>query len=259
MAHHRFFVTTSLPEAGADAWPVPLSPNDLHHLVRVVRLAPGERVVLVGRGGQSAEAVLRSISAEGVVADVEPPVAGSARPRVALAQGLTRRERMEYAIQKTTELGVSEIVPVGFARSVVKLADERAEARRTRWQRIAEEAAKQSQRSDVPLVLEATDLAGLIELAKGYDVVLVPWEEDAHSAGGVGEALGRAGANAQTSVLVVVGPEGGLEAAEVDELVTSAAGIRVSLGDTILRTETAAVIAVALAAYELGGLGGRGR
>ena len=258
MSLHRFFVTAPLPAAATGGWPVPLSDADLHHLAHVLRLAPGSRVVLAGPDGRVAEAVLREMGPGGVTADVGEPRPGARHPRVALAQGLTRRERMELAIAKSTEIGVAEIIPVAFARSVVRLDEGRARARVERWGRIAEEAAKQSQRAEVPLVRDTTGLAGLIEAARGFDVVLVPWEEDAGAAPGIGQALEAAGAAADPSVLVVIGPEGGLEASEVAAL-EAAGARRVSLGDTILRTETAAVVATALALYSLGGLGGRGR
>jgi 16S rRNA (uracil1498-N3)-methyltransferase len=222
-------------------------------------MSVGERVVFVDPAGREAEAVLVDVAPESVTADVAVPSQSASGPRVALAQGLARRERMELVIQKATELGVTEILPVAFARSVVKLAEEKAGKRTERWRRIAEEAAKQSQRATVPLVREPVDLRGLIVAAKDFDVVLVPWEETVGTpAPGIGEALDAAGATGHTSVLLVIGPEGGLEPSEVAALERDAGGV-VSLGDTVLRTETAGVVAAALAIYELGGLGGRPR
>jgi 16S rRNA (uracil1498-N3)-methyltransferase len=260
MSLHRFFVTGALPDGETAGWPVPLSPKDLRHLGLVLRLAPGERVVFADPNGREADGLLVEVSAEAVVADMASPTRPAARPRVALAQGLARRERMEFVVQKVTELGASELLPVAFARSVVKLDEEKAGKRTERWRRIAEEAAKQSQRAEVPLVREPVALSGLLEVAKGFDVVLVAWEESVGTpVPGIGEALDTAGATARTSVLLVIGPEGGLESGEVEELERQAGAVRVGLGDTVLRTETAGVIAVALATYELGGLGGRPR
>lgn len=256
MSFHRFFITSPLPSSACDGWTVPLRDRDLHHLSHVLRLKSGDRVVLAGPDGREAEATLESVSAAAITANLEAPRERPAGPRVVLAQGLTRRERMELAIQKATEVGVSEVVPVAFARSVVKLDEGRADARIERWQRVAEEAAKQSQRALIPVVRSSTDLTGLLVLAEGFDVVLVPWEEAADSAPGIGEALAAAGATSASSVLVVIGPEGGLEVGEVAAL-ERAGALRVSLGDTILRTETAAVVATSLVLYELGGLGGR--
>jgi 16S rRNA (uracil1498-N3)-methyltransferase len=260
MSLHRFFLTGDLPESATAGWAVPLSPKDLRHLGLVLRLTPGERVMFADPRGREAEGLLVDVSAEALVADMAAPTRPVARPRVALAQGLARRERMEFVVQKVTELGASELLPVAFARSVVKLDEEKAGKRTERWRRIAEEAAKQSQRAEVPLVREPVALHGLIEAAKGFDVVLVAWEESVGTpVPGIGEALDAAGATGHTSVLLVIGPEGGLESAEVEALERDAAAVRVGLGDTVLRTETAGVIAVAIASYELGGLGGRPR
>jgi 16S rRNA (uracil1498-N3)-methyltransferase len=262
MSLHRFFTTAPLPATATDTSVLPLSERDLRHLLLVLRLQPGDRVMLADPSGLVAEAVIRDVSGARVTADVGAPVVSSARPRVALAQGLARRERMEFVVQKATELGVSEIVPVAFVRSVVKLSEDRAGKRTERWRRIAEEAAKQSQRAEIPLVREPVGLAGLLDVTAVYDVVLIPWEECVGSPTplpSVGEALAAAEATSRSSVLVIIGPEGGFEPGEVSALVQAAGAIPVSLGDTILRTETASVVAITLASYELGGLGGRAR
>lgn len=259
MSLHRFFITAPLPDSATAGWPVPLTSKDLRHLGLVLRMAPGARVVLSDPHGREAQAVLADVTPDAVTADVAAPAARAAGPRVALAQGLTRRERMELVLQKATELGVAEVVPVAFARSVVKLDDGKASARTERWRRIVEEAAKQSQRADVPLVREPVGLDALLEAAAAFDIVLVPWEETVGTpAPGIGDALAAADATARTSVLVVIGPEGGIDASEVEALQRAGATV-VGMGDTVLRTETAGIVAAALAIYELGGLGGRSR
>jgi 16S rRNA (uracil1498-N3)-methyltransferase len=265
MSLHRFFIEGPLPDAPASDWPVPLGRRDAHHLAVVLRMKAGDRVVLADTSRRQAEAVLRSVGPDGVTADVEAPVAATVGPRVGLAQGLARRERMETAVEKATELGAAEIVPVRFARSVVKLDREKGADRTDRWRRIVLAAAKQSQRAEAPVVLEPVGVAGLIEIASAYDVVLVPWEETvgggAGRAGapGIPEALAAAGAGPETSVLVVIGPEGGLETHEVERLVRDAGGVVCGMGETVLRTETAAIVALALAIHTLGGLGRRAR
>ena len=257
MTLHRFFLEGPLPEIG-EGVELAMSRADRHHLARVLRLVDGDRIVVAGRDGREAEATVRSATVERVTADVGPAIERPRRPRVVLAAGVARRERMEFTIQKSTELGVAEIWPLASARCVVRLDEDRSARRGERWRRIAQEAAKQSQRPDVPVVRDAMSLDELLAETGRFDVVLVPWEEAAHTAVGIGEALDAHNAKADSAVLVVVGPEGGFEPAEVSALQDVGAHI-VSLGDTVLRTETAAVVAVALAAYELGALGGRGR
>jgi len=258
MTLHRFFLEGALPTDGSCGVELELSESDRHHLTRVLRLGTGDRIAVVDTEGRAAEATLVASSSESVTADVGPVIERPRRPCVVLAAGIARRERMEFTIQKATELGVSEIWPLASARCVVRLDEDRAGRRGDRWRRIAEEAAKQSQRSEVPVVREAMSVDVLLAEAGRFDVILVPWEEAASTAVGIGEALDAEDATADASVLVVVGPEGGFEAAEVDALQDSGARI-VSLGSTVLRTETAAMVAVALTAYELGALGGRGR
>jgi 16S rRNA (uracil1498-N3)-methyltransferase len=258
MTLHRFFLEGDLGNSAAQAVELALCEADRHHLVRVLRLVPGDRVVVADPRGIVAEATLVEVSAERVVADLDAPMARPGRPRIVLAPGLARRERMEFTVQKCTELGVDEIWPVLTQRCVVRMDEDRAGRRTERWRRIAEEAAKQSQRADVPAVREPLTLGALAAEAGRFDVVLVPWEESSSGGLGIGAALDTAGATAETTVLVVIGPEGGLTESEVATL-EAAGGVAVTLGDTVLRTETAAVVAVALVAYELGALGGRGR
>jgi 16S rRNA (uracil1498-N3)-methyltransferase len=261
MSLHRFFATGPLPEHATSDMPLPLDARDVHHLVHVLRIRDAERIVLAGADGREAGVALTHVAADEVRGDVGEPVVRAPGPRVTLMQALTKRERMELVVQKATELGVAEIVPVVTARTIVKLDEGKASRRAERWQRIAEEAAKQSQRAFVPPVREPIALSELPKLFERFAIVLVPWEEEAASAPGIGEALRAVGFAAGTvtppSVAVVIGPEGGLEEAEVALLVSRGA-VTVSLGDTVLRTETAGIVAVALTAYELGGLGNRG-
>jgi 16S rRNA (uracil1498-N3)-methyltransferase len=255
---HRFFIDAAVsgsPEAGVE---LALSEHDRHHLVRVLRLGAGDRIIVVDTEGREAECTLVEVSPDRVTADLDAAVIRPRRPRVVIAPAISRRERMELTVQKVTELGVAEIWPLLTARCVVRLDDGRAGRKAERWRRIAEEAAKQSQRETVPLVREPMTIAELAADAGCCDVVLVPWEEASAGGLGMGQALDRAGATAETSVLVAIGPEGGLEEGEIAAL-EAAGGVVVTLGDTVLRTETAAIVAAALAMYELGALGGRGR
>jgi 16S rRNA (uracil1498-N3)-methyltransferase len=258
MTLHRFFLTALLGDAPASGVELALSASDRHHLAGVLRLVAGDRVIVADPQGRESTATLVEVSRERVLADLDVPFDRPRRPRVVLAPAVARRERMELTIQKVTELGVSEIWPVLTARCVVRLDEDRAGKRAERWRRIAEEAAKQSQRESVPVVREPMTITELLAEAGTFDVVLVPWEETSAAGLGIGAALDAAGATPDTSVLLVIGPEGGLEESEVAAL-EAAGGVVVTLGDTVLRTETASIVAAALAIYELGALGGRAR
>ena len=149
-------------------------------------------------------------------------------------------------------IGVARIVPVMCSRSVVKLDAEKAAERAERWRRVALAAAKQSKRADVPHVDDPLGFADVPAALAGHDLVLVAWEEA--SGRGIREAIAAASLPADSRVAIVVGPEGGLAAEEVAVLERIGA-VTCTLGPTILRAETAAVVAAALVIHELGGLG----
>jgi 16S rRNA (uracil1498-N3)-methyltransferase len=248
MASHRFFAEGTLPTT-SDPAVLPLSEADLHHLRDVARLGAGEEIVVVAEG--TAHRVLLTgvgETAEGRVLEVLP---ARMLARLTLVQGLAKGEKMDDVVRQATELGVSRIIPFAAERSVVRLDGAKAAARVERWRRIAGEAAKQAQRIDLPSVrsiAKLEDLAGML----ASSVVLVAWE-DAEAAPGIGDAIDSR-LDPDTDVAVVVGPEGGLTPFEVTTLASAGATV-VSLGGTVLRTETAGVVATALALYARGGLG----
>ncbi|MDO9557160.1 MAG: RsmE family RNA methyltransferase [Coriobacteriia bacterium] len=248
MSAHRFFLTAPLPETGV----LPLSAEDEHHLRVVLRLTRGDEIVVVGTDARAALVRLTSvgdhIEAE-LVAEVPAPVL----PRLTLVQGICKGEKMDLVVRQATELGVERVVPLQSSRGVVRLDDRKRVARQERWQRIAEQAAKQSQQVRIPQIAPVTDLVDLEPLLATVKHTLVCWEEA--SGVGIGDTLASRGANAADAVAIVVGPEGGFCAEEVDALVAYG-GVAVSLGETVLRTETAGTVASAIALYELGGLGG---
>jgi 16S rRNA (uracil1498-N3)-methyltransferase len=248
---HRFFVEQAL---GDDT--VVVTGDDLHHLRDVLRLAPGDEIAVAGRDGRQGVARLTHVGRDEAVAEVLRELPTAFDPDVTLIQGLSRGPKMDLVMQKVTEVGVRRIAPVVMRRSVVKLDPGERAGRADRWRKIVAEAAKQSQRATLPEVDEPVESARIADALAGLDVVLVPWEESAGC--GIGDALRQAGATAASRVGVVIGPEGGMEAAEVERLVELGA-VPVTLGPTILRTETAAIVAVALVSYELGGLGGAAR
>ncbi|MDI6902003.1 MAG: 16S rRNA (uracil(1498)-N(3))-methyltransferase [Anaerosomatales bacterium] len=252
MALHRFFCEGPLP---AESGTLSLSAADIHHVRDVLRLAPGDEVVCVGADGIAARVRLTLVAEtiEGTVLGELPP---ARLPRVTLVQGVGKGEKMDAVVRQCTEIGVERIVPLTSSRTVVRLDARKAEARRERWQRIAAEAAKQAQRDAVPEVAAVSTLADVAAELGRHALALVCWEDA--EAEGVRAAIARHAPAPGASVAVVVGPEGGLSAEEVDALIDAGA-VPVSLGPTILRTETAGVVASALVIHELGGLGGEPR
>ncbi len=233
---HSFFAAEA-PSAGAL---VSLVPEDARHAAQVVRLRPGEQAELHHEGGRwLAEAVALSPD-QAVFRVLEPLPSTEPALRVTLFQGLPKADKMELIVQKAVELGAEAVVPVAMQRCVVRLDARDAERKRERWQKIAREAAKQSKRCTLPQVGAPLDLSGLIDALPGFDAALVPWEE--------ARALSLAGFRAANPdvrrLALVIGPEGGIEPAEIARL--EAAGCRsVTLGPRILRTETAGPAALA--------------
>jgi 16S rRNA (uracil1498-N3)-methyltransferase len=251
MSAHRFFIVAPLGEGPEQL--LPLAPDDAHHAVAVLRVRPGEELDVVEPTGRVMRVEVVSAGAEGVFARLLREVATTAQPQVTLVQGVAKGDKMDDIVRQAVELGAEKIMPVLTARSVVKLDTRKRAERGARWRRVAEAAAKQSKRNAIPVVEDPTTLRGLEVVFAGYDLVAVLWEE----CDGLGlvDAVSPFAARPNARVAVVVGPEGGLTAEEVTRLVDAGA-VAVTLGPSILRTETAAVAAVALALSALGGLGG---
>jgi len=273
---HRFFVgfdpvaldgSPSMPD-GTETAPgacgvAPLNPGqlvalgetDAQHAARVLRLRPGDRVILCDGRGFDYEAELVTVAAGQVTARViaRTPSRGEPPLHLSLVQGIPKGDKMDLVVQKAVEVGVSRIVPVFTARTVVEWDAAKAQDRRRRWQRIAYEAAKQAHRGQVPVVAPVTTLERFLNeyhMGSEWGHLVVPWEE----ARGVGlrkvlRAL------AAGPVTVVIGPEGGLEPGEV-ALAESRGGQTVTLGPRLLRTETAGAVAASIILYEWGDLGG---
>jgi 16S rRNA (uracil1498-N3)-methyltransferase len=227
--------------------------GDAHrYLSRVLRLAPGAHVDLFDGRGTEVAAIIISIDAREVtfVLGERRQVVQRPTPPLTLLQGLPRAERMDLVVQKATELGAARVVPVRTARSA---AGQRG--RPDRWEKIAIEAARQSGRADWPELAPVTGLEEALNALAGGGLRIVPWEE-APQAQPFGAILATAtvGVTAPTAVTLLIGPEGGLTGEEV-ELATSAGFQIATLGPRILRTETAAIVAVALVQSALGALG----
>jgi 16S rRNA (uracil1498-N3)-methyltransferase len=208
--------------------------DEHHYLAHVRRARPGEVVELVDGAGRRAAATIARLSAgeTALIAGPPEPIA-SAPPRVRALVPLIKGDRMDACIEKLVEVGVDAIVVWPAARSVARLDDARRAARLARYRAIAQAAARQSGRAQVPDVAAAASLAAaLADLPAGHRLVLDPASDAPLDLD--------AGA---TDVAIASGPEGGLTAGERDQLVEFAP---LGLGPRVLRADTAPVIAVAL-------------
>ena len=218
--------------------------EDVRHIARVLRLRPGDGVVLCDGRVREYTAVIERIGETEVVCRLGPGRPSPAEPahRVTLFQALPKSGKMETLVQKCVELGVFAVAPVVTARCVA-LPTKEFEKKRLRYQRVALEAAKQSRRGIVPEVLGVQALSAVD--FSGFDTALVAYENERERS--LKEAL-RGGAGGR--IALVVGPEGGFEEGEAADLARRGV-VAVSLGARILRTETAGMAMLAQVLYEL--------
>lgn len=246
MACPRFFIDGSVP--ASDEVAVPIAAEELRHITDVLRVRPGERLALVEPTGDAYLVETVAASSRGLFVRRIEPIERVWEPHVTVVLGVAKGGKVDEAVQGAVEVGVEAIWPVSFRRDVVKLDPRKAVQRTERWRRVAAAAGKQSQRSVVPVLREPLTFDALLSELASFDVVLVAWEEARGTT--IREALRIAGASSDARVAIVVGSEGGLTGAEVGSL--SEAGAKaVTLGPTILRAETAGVVAPALVIAEL--------
>jgi len=247
MSERRFLVPPGSLAAGAGTRVI-LRGDEHHHLARVLRLAAGDAVGLFDGAGAGCLGRVERIERDATQVMVERLDDRAVEPRrmVTLAQAIPRNpDRMDLVVQKTTEVGVSRIVPVVAERSVAR-PGQGSRTRLERWRRIAADAARQSGRLRIPAVDGPVPWEEFLRRSEESDVRLVLSTEDPAAA----PLAGAAGAG---SVIIAVGPEGGWS--DGDLAGARAAGYRsVRLGPRILRSETAGIVAVALALYEAGDL-----
>ncbi|MCL5291228.1 MAG: 16S rRNA (uracil(1498)-N(3))-methyltransferase [Actinobacteria bacterium] len=237
----RFFVPSGSIQDGT----VTITGLDVRHIATVLRLSPGDKVEVVDEESILYYVELVSIEKDRVVGRVTEKL-GSAleEASVLLFQGLPKGTKMDDVVRGAVEVGADRIVPVITERSVPELDRLKAERRAARWRRIAAEASKQARRVHEVDVSSPVEFAEALQLLERYDAILVFWEEEEKSF--PFEAL-RPGVR---EVAVFVGPEGGLTEGEVRAL-KEVGGIPVTLGKSLLRTETAGVVASAITRYEL--------
>ncbi len=220
-----------------------LTGADCNHIKNVLRMKKGD-TLLISCDGKSHLCSLTECEQDFALAqiikenfqDTELPV------KIYLFQGLPKADKMELIIQKAVELGVHKIIPVEMNRCVVKLDDKKKISKASRWQAIAESAAKQSKRTLVPKVSVPVTYAEAIKEASSLNLFLVPYENERGMAT-TKEALSFI--KKSSSVGIIIGPEGGFEEAEIEKALSSGGKV-ISLGERILRTETAAITAVGM-------------
>lgn len=224
-----------LPSVGSS---VVLDGPEGRHAATVRRIRPGEQVIIAdgaGRGirGPVTEAVKSSITVEVRQTMITP----EPKIKIAVAQALAKGDRSDIALEMITELGASMIIPWQSARSIVRWSGDRADKSHAKWQATVREATKQSRRLRIPLVDQLASTRQLATKINDHDLTLILHEEATLR-------LPELTLPDSGRIMIIVGPEGGIAPDELD-LLTAAGGQPVSISDGVLRTSTAAAVAIA--------------
>lgn len=245
---HRFFVDKdNITESNIE-----IIGEDVKHIKNVLRLDIDSVISICDKEENDYIVKIKEINKHNILCEIiekykskgEPPI------EINLYQGIPKSSKMDIIVQKATEIGVRKIIPVITDRTVVKIQDRKKEDKKIdRWQRIAEEAAKQSKRGLIPEVTNILTLKEVVNILTNEDFVLVPYENENQVSlkDVINSYKGK-------KINILIGPEGGFEESEINELKNINAHI-VTLGPRILRTETAGLTTSAIVLYELGDLG----
>lgn len=243
MTRHRFFVPPS--QVRGDTITLD-DPAQLHHLRDVLRLGPGDRVACFDGQGSEWIGTISQASPKRLVIQVEQHRTETPGVHIWIAPAMLKADHFEWLIQKVTELGIARLSPLATTHTVVRLSEDQARARLARWQRIALEAAKQCQRSTIPVIDSVQPLESFLRQAEPRALILMPTL--AVTAIPLREILSNQ--RSGSGVAVLIGPEGDFTAEEV--ALAERFGARpVSLGPLILRAETAAIAVTAMLQYAL--------
>ncbi len=224
----------------------------LRHLRDSLRLQPGEPLTLTDYEGMRYRTEIVQVTPKAIEARILETESAPAKasPTVVLAQALLKGEKMDWVIQKSTELGIGRLVPLLARHSVMKLKQDRVDHQRARWERIALEAAQQSERWDVPVIEEPATLPELLTRYADCESKHILAERS------TADPLNRIPlpTNADTRILLMIGPEGGWDETEINQAMEQ--GCRpLTMGLKILRAETAAIAAISIVQARLGELG----
>jgi 16S rRNA (uracil1498-N3)-methyltransferase len=223
-------------------------PQELHHLRVVLRLTRGDRVCCFDGGGMEYVGTITRSSPRQLAVAIQTQVrAAEEHPRIWLAHSLIKGPRVDWVLQKATELGVARLTPLLTERTVIRLSEEESRKKTARWNRIIQEAAKQCGRSTLPILDSPQPFGSLLPSLNRVPLVLLPTltieakplRDELRAVSGI------------TEVAVLIGPEGDFSLEEIQQAIKHGAH-PVSLGRLTLRTETAALSTLAILHYALG-------
>lgn len=222
--------------------------TDVNHIINVLRLKQDDKIQICNiQTSKNYIVKISEYNKEKVVCKILEVINSNTETKINLTlfQGLPKADKMELIIQKTTEIGIKEIVPVAMERSIVKLDQKDSKKKVERWQKIAEVASKQSKRDIIPNIGNVIKISELYDKIKEYDLFIVAYENEKET------KLKQIIENSKAkNIAVLIGPEGGIDDKEIDNLIKNGA-ISITLGNRILRTETAPIVITSNIIYEL--------
>ena len=239
---HKFFVEDNQINSGK----VVINNDDYNHIVNVLRMKKGDIVLITNKDSKETfNCEIEEIKINEVICKIlnKEDKNVELNVNIDLFQGLPKADKMEYIIQKCVELGVHKIVPVNMKYCVARIKDE--EKKNIRWNKISEVAAKQCKRNIIPKIDKSINMNTLYNEIKNYDLTIVAYENEDDFT--LKTVLGE-NTNIK-NIAVIIGPEGGISLEEIEKLKENGAKI-VSLGNRILRTETAPIAVLSMMVYE---------
>ena len=243
----RFYVPQPKIEKGM----LRVEGEEARHIRKVLRLKAGDEVVVFNGMGTEYEGTIIEEGSSSVVIKVQNILSSKSESplEIILAQSLLKNEKMDYLIQKATELGVNQIIPFHSSRTIPLLEESRRLKRYHRWERIAIEASKQCGRGVVPKIDPIQDFLGMVQTAPQDSLRLILWEKRGAR---LKETL--MGSREKTKIFFVVGPEGGISQEDIEHAKREGF-IPVHLGRRILRSETSSLCLLSILQYEYGDIG----
>lgn len=232
---------------------VTISNTALRHITKVLRLGIGNKIWLADERKKKYLVELIEVNHKKAAGKILETKEISEIPsiEIILAQSILKGDKMDMLIQKAAELGVSKIIPIITERTIVKFSESRTSSKEKRWQNIAREASQQSGRWDVPEVVPIMRFENAIGMIKNVDLGLIPWEKEYKNK--LKDVLRKNTAQIK-KIGALIGPEGGFTEKEV-EFAKEMGFVSVSLGDLILRAETASITIIGILQYEFGNIG----
>ena len=243
---YKFFITQNQ----IDEKTATILGEDVNHISNVLRLKKNDNIILCNKDeGSSYNTEIIEISKEHIKCSIINKILETVESSVSvdIYQGIPKADKMEYIIQKATEIGVKNIYPVSMERCVVKLDSKTETKKIERWNKIAEVAAKQSKRDFIPKVENVIKIENICQNTSKYDIILIAYENEESNT--LKKELKNLDKNKELKIAVVIGPEGGIAQNEIERLILSGAKV-VTLGKRILRTETASLVVLSNIIYE---------